>query len=316
MAPFGRAHPQLSARLSRRALLAAAGGALALPVLGRVAKANPIDIGGAEITVVSDGNLSLPLGFVLPEIPEADIKALFEANGMAMAPLTPDCNVTLLRRGDRLAIFDAGSGSNFRPTAGKLLEGMSAAGIDPADVTDVVFTHGHPDHLWGVLDDLDELVFPNAAYRMGRAEWDFWRDPATVDKMPDERKSFAVGAQTRMAAIAEKIELFAAGEEVLPGVEAVETAGHTPGHMSFMIHGANEKLFVVGDAISNAVISFQRPDWHSGTDQDPEQGAATRRALLDRLAAEQPRIIGYHLPHPGIGRVEKKDGAYRFAVEG
>ena len=163
------------------------------------------------------------------------------------------------------------------------MDGLSAAGIDPAAVTDVIFTHGHPDHLWGILDDLDELVFPNAAYRMGKAEWNFWRDPATVEAMPEERKTFAVGAQTRLAAIEEKITLFGAGEEVIPGVEAVDTAGHTPGHMSFMVHGGSEKVFIVGDAISHAVISFQKPDWHSGSDQDPERGAKTRTALLDRL---------------------------------
>ena len=302
--------------LSRRKFLTLAGAALALPWTGRWVQAAALDIDGAEITVVSDGQLSLPLSFVLPDIPEADIKTLFDANGMAMEAFAPDCNVTLLRKDGRLAIFDAGSGSNFMPTAGKLLDGLSSAGIDPGEVTDVIFTHGHPDHLWGVLDDLDELVFPNATYRMGKAEWDFWRDPATVESMPDERKTFAVGAQTRLAAIEEKITLFGAGEEVFPGVEAVDTAGHTPGHMSFMIHGGSEKVFIVGDAISHAVVSFQKQDWHSGSDQDMERGAKTRTALLDRLASERPRIIGYHLPHPGMGRVERKDQAFTFAAEG
>lgn len=299
----------------RRRFLTMAGIALAMPWMGQQAWAAPMDIGGAEVSVVSDGQLSLPLSFVLPDIPEADIKTLFDANGMAMEAFAPDCNITLLRKDGRLAIFDAGSGSNFMPTAGKLLDGLSATGIDPAEVTDVIFTHGHPDHLWGLLDDMDELVFPNAAYRMGKAEWDYWRDPATVEAMPEERKSFAVGAQTRLAAIEEKIILFGAGEEVVPSVEAVDTAGHTPGHMSFMVHGSNEKLFIVGDAISHAVISFQKPDWHSGSDQEPERGARTRLALLDRLAIEKPRIVGYHLPHPGIGRVERKGTAFGFVAE-
>ncbi|WP_373505701.1 MBL fold metallo-hydrolase [Aestuariivirga sp.] len=301
--------------LSRRKFLTLAGVSLTMPWTSRWALAAPLDIGGAEVTVVSDGQLNLPLSFVLPDIPEPEIKTLFDANGMAMEAFAPDCNVTLLRKDGRLAIFDAGSGSNFMPTAGKLLDGLSAASIDPAEVTDVIFTHGHPDHLWGVLDDLDELVFPNASYRMGKAEWDFWRDPGTVEAMPEERKSFAVGAQTRLAAIEEKIVLFGAGEEVFSGVEAVDTAGHTPGHMSFMVHGSSDKVFIVGDAISHAVISFQKPDWHSGSDQDAPRGAKTRTALLDRLATEKPRIIGYHLPHPGIGRVERKDAAFAFVPE-
>jgi glyoxylase-like metal-dependent hydrolase (beta-lactamase superfamily II) len=104
-------------------------------------------------------------------------------------------------------------------------------------VTDVIFTHGHPDHLWGLIDDFDEIVFPNASFHMGRAEWDFWRDPGTVDAMPEERKTFAVGAQNRLAVLADMINLFEPGAEVVPGVEAVDTSGHTPGHMSFMLHG-------------------------------------------------------------------------------
>ncbi|HRX35214.1 MAG TPA: MBL fold metallo-hydrolase [Aestuariivirga sp.] len=303
------------ATVSRRRLMALAGGAALSQWLPRSALAASFGVGDGEISVISDGMLTLPLSFVLPDTPEAEIEALFKANGMSMDSLTPDCNVTLLRKGERLILFDVGSGSNFMPTAGKLSEGLAEAGIDPAEVTDVIFTHAHPDHLWGVLDDFDELVFPNAAYRMAKSEWDFWRDPATIDKLPDARKSFAVGAQTRMAAIEDRIGLFAAGEEVAPGVEAVGTPGHTPGHTSFMVHGGSEPVLIVGDAISNAVISFQKPDWHSGTDQDPEQGAATRKNLLSRLATDRPRIIGYHLPHPGTGRVEARDQVFRFVAE-
>ena len=301
--------------LSRRGFVATAGLAL-LPWMSGTGIAASLDIGDAEVTVFSDGHLSLPLSVVLPDVPQTEVATLFEANGMALGPLLPDCNVTLVRKEERLAIFDAGSGSNFMPTAGKLPDRLAAAGIDPADVTDVILTHAHPDHLWGVLDDFDELAFANAAYRIAAAEWDFWRNPAVVDMMPDERKNFAVGAQTRLNAIEERIALFKNGDEVFPGVEAVDTAGHTPGHMSFMIHGQSEPLFIVGDAISYAVISFLKPDWPSGNDQDREQGAKTRIALLDRLAAERPRIIGYHLPHPGLGRVERKGQAYRFSAEG
>jgi glyoxylase-like metal-dependent hydrolase (beta-lactamase superfamily II) len=225
---------------------------------------------------------------------------------------TPDCNVTFLRTGDRLAVFDVGAGANFLPTTGELLMNLEEAGIDPAEVTDVVFTHAHPDHLWGLIDDFDELAFPNAAYAISQTEWDFWRAGDTLARMPEERKSFAVGAQSRLARIEDQVSLFKPGAEVLPGVEAVDTAGHTPGHVCFMVHG-RDPVLIVGDALTNP-ISFARPDIHSGSDQDPELAAAARAKLLDRLVGDRAQLIGFHLAHPGIGAVERKDGGYRFVA--
>jgi glyoxylase-like metal-dependent hydrolase (beta-lactamase superfamily II) len=300
------------ASLSRREILqflALGTTALTLPSVANAAA--KFAVGSGEITVVSDGNLVLPSAFMFPDIAEAERTALLTEFHLPTDTLSPDCNISLLRSGDRLAIFDVGSGPNFMPTAGKLLDNLAEAGIDPADVTDVIFTHAHPDHFWGLTDELDELIFPDATYRMGQVEWDFWRADDTLDKMQEDRKSFVVGAQNRMPLIEDRIELFAPGTEVFPGVEAVDTPGHTPGHVSFMVHGGSEPMLIGGDVLSNAV-SFAKPDWHWGTDQDPALGAQTRKKLLDRLAADKVRLIGFHLPHPGDGMVQAEGDAYRF----
>lgn len=102
------------------------------------------------------------------------------------------------------------------------------------------------------------------------------------------------------------------GEEVLPGVAAVASYGHTPGHLAFEVRQGNEAVLVGGDAIGNHHIALARPDWQSGSDQDPEQGVATRKALLDKLATEQMPILGFHLPGGGLGRIEKAADGYRF----
>lgn len=301
----------------RQALMLGSAGlaALALGLSSRQARAvGNVTLGDAEVTIVSDGTLTLPLSFIAPDVPAAELEALLKANGLATDAITPDCNVTFFRSGDRLAIFDVGSGANFMPTAGDLLANMEEAGIDPAEVTDVIFTHAHPDHLWGLVDDFDELVFPDANYYMGQAEWDYWRADDTLDNMPEERKSFVVGAQNRLAFLEDRINLIKPGDEVVPGVEAVDTSGHTPGHISYMLHSGSDSMLVIGDAISNAVISFAHPEWPSGSDQDPLKGIETRTALIDRLAADKSRIIGYHLPHPGQGTVEKDGAAYRFVA--
>lgn len=272
--------------------------------------------GDGELLSLSDGHLTLPVGFILPESIDADARSAFLAShGIGPENVTPPCNLTLWRTADRLVLFDVGAGLQFMPGAGLLPDSLAAAGIDPLDVTDVVLTHAHPDHLWGAIDDFDELTFPEATYHLHRGERDYWMAAGTLESTPDARKTFVVGAQNRLPRLDERLVLFDWGDEVLPGIEAVDTHGHTPGHTSFALHANGDSLLVLGDALTNTAISFERPAWPSGSDQDSEQGVRTRLALLDRLASEHTAILGFHLSAPGFGHVERQADAYRFVPE-
>ena len=302
--------------LSRRKVLAL-GGMAAIPLLvpDLCAAAQSLNIGTKTLTTLSDGNLVLPVSFLFPDVPAKKISKFLAENKMNPERLEPPCNLTLLRDGKRTILFDAGAGPNFMPSAGKLPETLEAAGVAPETITDVIFTHGHPDHLWGIVDDFDEIAFPQAKLHFPRTEWDFWRADDTLSKMSEARQTFAIGAKNRLDAMEAQVVLFDAGQEVVSGVEAVATPGHTPGHTAFVIHGngAGDPVMVVGDALTNHIVSFQRPDWPSGSDQDAEMGAKTRKSLLDRLAGEKMTIVGFHLPNNGLGRVERNGNAYRFA---
>ena len=288
---------------------------LALPALRTPAfSKTSFPVGKGAVDIVSDGHLELPTAMVLGRVPEADRSAFLAANNLSSDVVRSSLNLTLYRDGERTVLFDVGSGPNFMPSAGKLGEALEAAGIAADDVTHVVFTHAHPDHIWGVLDDFDELAFGNAEYLMSGPEWDYWFDPETVNKVPENRQSFAVGARRNMAAIEDKCSRFKAGEEVLPGIAAVDTAGHTPGHISFHIQQGSNSVMVVGDVITNPLYSFSNPDWQMGTDSDAEQGVKARKMLLDRMTVEKMQIIGYHLPHPGTGYVERKGAAYAYVA--
>lgn len=301
--------------MKRRGFLKTAGMSgmclFALPLLPALASTS-IQLGRKTVHSISDGHLQLPMSFIFPDVEEGPLKKLLLANGMSTKFLTPECNLTLVEDGEKKILFDAGSGANFMASAGILFSSLEDQGISPESITDVIFTHGHPDHIWGIVDDFDEISFPNAKLHFPRVEWDFWRADDTLAKMGDGRKSFVIGARNRMAVMEERVTLFNVGDEVLSGVEAVNTAGHTPGHCSFAIHDGSQSLMVIGDAITNHVVSFLKPEWPSGSDQDADLGIKTRKLLLDRLATDKMQIIGYHLPNGGVGRVERKEQAYQF----
>jgi glyoxylase-like metal-dependent hydrolase (beta-lactamase superfamily II) len=284
---------------------------MGLPV--RMARAQ-LTLGDAQIDVVSDGSLTLPGSFIFDTMPQDELLPILERLGKSAETLTPPCNVTLMRRGDRTVLFDIGSGPDFAPDAGILLDSLDALGVAPGEITDVVFTHGHPDHLWGLLDVFDEPLFPDARYMIGKTEWDYWLDPKTVDSIGEARASFAVGAKRRLEVIEDQIEFFNDGDEIMEGVAARATFGHTPGHMAFEIRQGSEAVMVLGDSIGNDHIAFARPEWPSGQDQNPDAAALTRTALLDQLAHEKMRVIGFHLTGDGIGYVDKGAEGYTFVT--
>lgn len=301
--------------LTRRQILTTAAASVAAPLLPRSLWAGTtLTMGSMQIDTLSDGNLVLPGDFILGGMPQEEMKAIVERYGLPTDQLTPPCNVTLLRDGTNTVLFDVGAGPDFQPSAGKLMEAFDLLGLTVDDVTHVLFTHAHPDHIWGLLDEFDDPMFPNARFLIGQAEYDYWTNPDTVTQIGEARTTFAVGAARRLEAISEQIEFLADGDEVISGVAAHLTSGHTPGHMAFELRSGTEAVMVVGDAIGNHHVAFERPDWASGSDQDAAMAADTRVRLLDRLANEQIGLIGYHLPEGGLGRAEKSGDGYRFVA--
>lgn len=291
--------------MDRRNFIATTLAGLGVPRFA-IAQTAPMD--GATLTTVSDGNLVLPRDFIFAPMPEDDLGRVLAPFDLGTGALTPECNLTLLRHGDRTVLFDAGSGPDFQPSAGQLLDALDAAGTAPEDVTDVVFTHAHPDHIWGVLDDFDEPLFYEATHHIGAQELAYWTDPATVDTIGEARATFAVGAKRRLDAIDGQLQIFGDGDEVLPGVSAILSPGHTPGHMAFQVGNT----LILGDAIGNHHVAFARPGWPTGSDQDQALAADTRKALFDRIVADDLNIVGFHLPNGGMGHVTRSGDGYRF----
>ena len=195
-----------------------------------------IDLGSATISTISDGAITLPGSLSFDSsMPASELEVILEDFDLSKDELTRECNLTLYQSGKKKVLFDAGAGVDFLSGMGTLVESLEAIDLSTDDITDVVFTHAHPDHIWGVLDDFDDLTFQNANYHIGRMEWDYWFDTETVNKVREDRIPMAVGAKRRLEALEGNINLFDSNDEIIDGIKALLTPGHSPGHMSFEV---------------------------------------------------------------------------------
>lgn len=300
--------------LNRRKFLGIAAGLVAAGVIPRnaLALAAPYSFkqGAYDITVVSDGTLTLPFSVVSPDAKPEDLAKLLGAAAQGDKAQF-EASPLLLKSGSDVVLLDTGAGGNFGPTMGKIAESLKAAGTEAGAVTKVIYTHAHPDHLWGTLGADGKSVFPNASFHVAEAEWNFWVTPDLASKMPKDMEGMVKTTQSQLAAIKDKVAMFKSGAEVLPGINVLDTTGHTPGHVSFELAGG-DGLIITGDAITNPQVFFAHPDWKFGFDADPATAIANRKKLLDMASTEKKKLLGYHWPYPGIGMAEAKDGAYVY----
>jgi len=308
---------------TRRDLLkmAAAAPALAMPLaaraeLGAPEGGNPsyfrFSVGDARVTIVSDGYFRLPTDGLGVNADRDEVQAFLKRHFLSPELGYSHTNHLFVEVGDAKVLVDVGSGNRFMENTGQLMGNLEAAGIDPYEITHVVITHAHPDHIWGIRDGFDEAIIPDAEYLIGEAEHTYWMQDGLVDRVPAEDQQFVLGAVNSINVDGAEWTLVQDGHEVVPGLTMIDTPGHTPGHMSLRVDSGDESLIALGDSMSHAYTNFAHPEWYNGFDADGDQTVATRKRLLDMAAEDQIAILGYHFPFPGVGHVQRDGDQYRF----
>ena len=250
------------------------------------------------------------------EAAAAEVKALAAVNRIDADryehPFTP----TLVNTGKELVLFDSGNGTlsaeyeqlKGRLPPGNLVARLGQAGYKPEDVDVIIITHGHPDHIGGLTKG-GQPVFPRARYVFGAVDFDFWKKGENVR----EARKFNRELYVKICLpVADRATFIKPGDEVVPGIRAVEAYGHSPGLLAFHIESEGKRLLNWADTCNHYVVAIQRPDLHLDVDDEKDKAVATRKRILDMVASERLMVAGFHMPFPGLGWIEKTGSAYRW----
>jgi len=277
-------------------------------------------VGDTEVSVVSDGviRMKLPPTFVANASAD-DVKKALEASFVDTELFNNTYTPIVVNTGKNLVVIDTGFGEagieTTKGSAGNFINNIAAAGIDPKNVDTVIISHFHGDHVNGLLRKDNSAAFPNAAIKVPAQEHKYWMDDGEMSKAAGNQRLEGLFKNNRRifgnAEIAKRVQPYEAGKEIVPGITAVATNGHSVGHHSQVVSSGNKSLFVQGDVTHVPYLFARNPGWHLMFDQDPQAAEATRRKVYDMLAAEKMMVQGFHYPFPGAAYIEKTPTGYR-----
>lgn len=265
-----------------------------------------ISIGEIEVIALRDGEAAVPAD-VLLNLSEDDAATIAadENNSLSQTNI----NAHLIRSGDRVMLVDAGARELFGPTCGFLVDALAEAGVSPGDVTDLFFTHLHPDHVAGALTPEGGAVFENAALKVVDAERSFWTDES-FDAVEVNGADWAGLAQAVLGAYANQVESITSDGELMPGVTVVSIPGHTPGHAGFRVDSGSQSMIHLGDIMHVPVMQLIDPRVATVFDIDGEAALASRIRMLDMVSADQLLCTSSHMLSPKFAHIERASTGY------
>lgn len=247
-------------------------------------------VGDAEVTALSDGTMVLTPD-MLTGVPQAEIERHLRSAHMQGKTLHTSVNIYLIRHGGRMVLVDGGCGLFYGPSLNKLPASLRAAGYTPDQITDVLVTHAHDDHAGGLVVN-GKLIFPNATVHIDRREG--------VNSM--------VAPYQKVGKLAQ----FDGSVELAPGIRSQPTGGHTPGHSAFVLESKSQKLLFWGDVMHIEEVQFPAPQINSIFDSNRAVAIEQRQKIFADAAEKGYLVAGAHVTYPGIGRLTKEGGGYRW----
>lgn len=271
-----------------------------------------MQLGDFEVTALYDGYLQIDNKNLLKNIKENEIEKLLKRMFITNPNVQTAVNAYLVNTGKNLVLVDVGSAKCFGATAGFIQDAFKASGYEPSQVDTVVITHLHPDHVCGITTIDGKKAFPNALVRMSNIEAEFWLDPKTETKMPKDFKPYFKMVKDAIQPYKNDgtFKPFFKNEHILPGLTAIPTPGHTPGHTSYEFKSQNETLLVLGDIIHSHAVQFPHPEASILYDADSKKAMLTRKKLFTEAAKNKIWLAGEHLPFPGIGHIRSEGKGY------
>ncbi len=276
-------------------------------------------VGSIEVTVATDGIARFKMAEdhvtnkKLDEV-NAALAEVFMEKDMMTTPYNP----IAINTGGKVAVIDTGTGeASYQRTkgvGGQFVANLAASGIDRKDVDVVIISHYHGDHINGLLMADNSLTYPNAEILVHAIEHKFWMDDGEMSRAPQGRMegNFKNVRRVFNAEVLKRVKTYEWGKEVISGVTAQGTPGHTPGHTSYVIASGNESVYVQSDVTHVPFLFVTHPDWYAFYDQDGPMAEATRRKVYDMLATEKMRVQGFHYPFPSLAHVTKSGPGYNW----
>jgi glyoxylase-like metal-dependent hydrolase (beta-lactamase superfamily II) len=268
-------------------------------------------IGSYELTALYDGIWYRPItDDFIRNAPFAEVEHALDQAFMPHDKLATPFTTLIVNTGTRLVLLDTGTGGQIAPSAGVLRDNLAAAGIDPKAVDTIVISHFHPDHINGIKDKDNALIFPRAEIMVPAPEWAYWMDDANLNTAAADLRITFLNQRRIFSDIAKQVTQFQPGKEVAPGIVTVSAPGHTPGHTAFAVHSGDQSLLVLSDIAQHPAVFARHPDWQAVFDIDGAEAVATRKKIFDQAAADRMLVTGYHFPFPACGHLIKTATGY------
>jgi glyoxylase-like metal-dependent hydrolase (beta-lactamase superfamily II) len=269
-----------------------------------VSEMHRFQVGQFDCTVIGDGcepGIVEMVKGMFQTVAAEDIEDAIEAGS---SPINFSINILHVQTADGQVLVDTGTAGGNE----ELLDNLAQAGIDRYKINRIVITHGHGDHIGGIVNATGQLNFPNARYSFWQSEWEYWLEQAGKSDDPQNT------ARLNLLPIQEQVDLIDHESEVLPGICVLAAPGHTIGHIALLLTSDGENLLHIVDAAHHP-MQVMHTDWSPAFDMQPDVSAQTRRMLFERAARENLRVMAYHFPFPGLGQVTQQAGVLRWDVQ-